>query len=642
MGANGPSRAPDSEEANTAQLTEAQKAWMTRKSDFFGLPEAFKAQLTADISKRFGNCHAFVASRAQPLNLVEGKFLDPVFPPERSSLIRFWNQADIVSQVEWEKYAWVRLSDQFKDNRMEIFDDIQPDDIMQGALGDCYFLSALSAIAEVPERIKRLFITTTIPADCCYRVWQLNLGMWTEFCVDDYFPIQPPPDPKKQTTAKVSAGQSRDHPIAFSGPRINKGLVELWVLLLEKAWAKKYQSYYDIQAGYTDEVLTDLTGAPCETLSCKSESLWGKIVQADEAKYILTAGCVGSLQSDDSDLYQSLGLLIDHSYALISAKVVTVGETTSRLLKIRNPWGHFEWKGDWSDSSSKWTPVAMQQVGFVANADDGTFWISFEDFQRYFESCTICHVHDSYWTVALAMDQTKDEEFSVVELTATTSTTLYFMVCQIDERRFGGIEAGYQYAPVRLIIAKQNSDRSLDYITGKMSAFSREAWLQVTVDPGTYLFYIEMNWRSEVTDLFGVSVYAQHEVSIRDATVENADYLQRCYGTGFTQRNEPLTVSDYEQYSFANYKLVGERENGDMREGIYVDLYSSKEELQNVVLTIRHEPWTNMSLLKPFEKPNFELTLTPKEQKILIKKQVNLLSEHGFKLLVKKKLVPAA
>ena len=49
-----------------------------------------------------------------------------------------------------------------------------------------------------------------------------------------------------------------------------------------------------------------------------------------------------------------------------------------------------------------------------------------------------------------------------------------------------------------------------------------------------------------------------------------------------------------------------------------------------------------MSLLKPFDKPNFELTLTPKEQKILIKKQVNLLSEHGFKLLVKKKLVPAA
>lgn len=616
---------------------------MSQKSDFFGLPEAFKAQLQADISKRFGNCHAFVASRAQPLNLVDGKYLDTEFPPEKSSLIRFWNQADIVSQVEWERYTWVRLSDLFKDKTMAIFDDIQPDDIMQGNLGDCYFLSALSAIAEAPERIKRLFITTTVSENCCFRLWLLNLGMWTEYCIDDYFPIKPPPDPKKQPNiVGQSAGQNRDNPIAFSGPRINKGLVELWVLLLEKAWAKKYQSYYDIQAGYTDEVLTDLTGAPCETLSCKKETLWRKIVEADKANYILTAGCVGSIQSDDAEVYEKLGLLIEHAYSLISAKEINVNGATVRLLKVRNPWGHFEWNGDWSDSSGKWTSEAMQEVGFVPNAEDGTFWICFEDFQRYFESCTICHVHDSYWTVALAMDQTKDEEFSVVELTATTQTTLYFMVCQIDERRFGGIEAGYQYAPVRLIVAKVNSDRSLEYVTGKMSAFSREAWVNVTIEPGTYLFYIEMNWRSQVTDLFGVSVYSQHEVGIQDVTAQNSDFLHRCYSLHYVQSASAYTESECEQYYFANYKLVGEKENGDMMEGIYVDLYRNHEQEQSLVLTIRHEPWSNMRLINPYSSPNFELILAPKEEKIVIKKQVNLLSEHGFKLLVKKKLVSPA
>lgn len=25
------------------------------------------------------------------------------------------------------------------------------------------------------------------------------------------------------------------------------------------------------------------------------------------------------------------------------------------ILKIRNPWGKVEWKGEWSDSSIKWT-----------------------------------------------------------------------------------------------------------------------------------------------------------------------------------------------------------------------------------------------------------------------------------------------
>ena len=26
-----------------------------------------------------------------------------------------------------------------------------------------------------------------------------------------------------------------------------------------------------------------------------------------------------------------------------------------KLIKMRNPWGYGEWKGDWSDDSSKWT-----------------------------------------------------------------------------------------------------------------------------------------------------------------------------------------------------------------------------------------------------------------------------------------------
>lgn len=43
--------------------------------------------------------------------------------------------------------------------KIAIFDkDIKPNDVVQGALGNCYFLSVLSALAEKPDRIKKLFV----------------------------------------------------------------------------------------------------------------------------------------------------------------------------------------------------------------------------------------------------------------------------------------------------------------------------------------------------------------------------------------------------------------------------------------------------------------------------------------------------
>lgn len=46
------------------------------------------------------------------------------------------------------------------------------------------------------------------------------------------------------------------------------------------------------------------------------------------------------------------GLVPGHAYSIISAKEA-LGH---RLIQIRNPWGNFEWDGDWSDHSELWTP----------------------------------------------------------------------------------------------------------------------------------------------------------------------------------------------------------------------------------------------------------------------------------------------
>ena len=49
-----------------------------------------------------------------------------------------------------------------------------------------------------------------------------------------------------------------------------------------------------------------------------------------------------------------------------------------RLLRLRNPWGHYSWKGDWSDTSSMWTQELRERL-MPDGADDGVFWITFQD-----------------------------------------------------------------------------------------------------------------------------------------------------------------------------------------------------------------------------------------------------------------------
>jgi calpain-15 len=53
---------------------------------------------------------------------------------------------------------------------------------------------------------------------------------------------------------------------AFSHANSN----ELWVILIEKAWAKLHGSYLRIEAGFAEHVMHDLTGAPTEVIDTQS------------------------------------------------------------------------------------------------------------------------------------------------------------------------------------------------------------------------------------------------------------------------------------------------------------------------------------------------------------------------------------
>ena len=59
------------------------------------------------------------------------------------------------------------------------------------------------------------------------------------------------------------------------------------------------------------------------------------------------------------------------------------------VYKIRNPWGKFEWGGQYSAKSSFWTPELKKEVGFV-DADDGVFYLSESELLEAFIYYSVC------------------------------------------------------------------------------------------------------------------------------------------------------------------------------------------------------------------------------------------------------------
>ena len=66
--------------------------------------------------------------------------------------------------------------------------DIKPEDIVEGYLGNSYFISALRALAENPDNIKRLFDTNKDTKEGQYLVNLTLNGENYKVEVDDFIP----------------------------------------------------------------------------------------------------------------------------------------------------------------------------------------------------------------------------------------------------------------------------------------------------------------------------------------------------------------------------------------------------------------------------------------------------------------------
>eukprot|EP00397_Hematodinium_sp_SG-2012_P007134 GEMP01007176.1.p1 GENE.GEMP01007176.1~~GEMP01007176.1.p1 ORF type:complete len:589 (+),score=128.06 GEMP01007176.1:88-1854(+) len=347
----------------------------------------------------------------KPASKDDGKYIDNKFPPTMAAIGE--------TRVGKKDVEWVRSTDLNRDDPDALFYMIEPTDLLQGSVGDCWLIASIAALAEFPDMVKRLFVGgEEVSSEGRYdiQLYDMRKSDWVTLTIDDLIPC-----------AKRGWWDKKAEPL-FAKVCGN----ELWAILLEKAFARFVGSYEALSGGHTVWAWQCLTGVENQISILKNgetgafdqysidtkkqkkemeagdrracpltrydsdprydeETLFEYLLECDEKKYMMSSGirsAPGEIEHERDD-----GLVEGHAYSLLA--VAKVGDV--KLIQLRNPWGNDkEWNGSWSDNSLTWDEYPDVEAELnPSHKADGTFWMDYNDFARIYSSINVCPTENS-------------------------------------------------------------------------------------------------------------------------------------------------------------------------------------------------------------------------------------------------------
>uniref|UniRef100_A0A8C5E968 Calpain-3 n=1 Tax=Gouania willdenowi TaxID=441366 RepID=A0A8C5E968_GOUWI len=264
------------------------------------------------------------------------------------------------------KFEWKRPSEICK-NPQFIIDGAGRTDICQGELGDCWLLAAIACLTLNEKLLYRVVpqdqsFTENYAGIFHFQFWRY--GEWIDVIVDDRIPTC-----NNQLVFTKSFRQN-----------------EFWSALLEKAFAKLHGSYEALKGGNTLEAMEDFTGGVTEffELTEAPEDLY-KIMKKALARGSLMGCSIDVFSASEMESRTELGLVRGHAYSIIGLE---------ELIQLRNPWGWVLWKGPWSANSKEWESISIADKENLKKltVEASEFWMSFEDFKKYFTKLEMCNL----------------------------------------------------------------------------------------------------------------------------------------------------------------------------------------------------------------------------------------------------------
>ena len=282
--------------------------------------------------------------------------------------------------VDWKR------PQEISTNAQVVIDGMSPGDIMQGTLGDCWLLGAFCCLSTRVELLQNLMLYDGLKYGFIVLQFFKN-GAWLPVIIDTKLPCNP------KTKKLIYASCQRDD--------------EFWVCFLEKAYAKVFKCYEELNGGKMPEALVDLTGGVTEkhdlkqstgeagqtasSLSGKAAELWRTLKQNFQTGYVM--GC----SFNDKKLKVEIspeGIVVNHAYGIISVREIQ----GLRLIRIRNPWGRGEWRGSFSDDDDNWDNCkGLREALGHELKDDGIFWMEFKDWYINYNKLYVAKIFPNTW-----------------------------------------------------------------------------------------------------------------------------------------------------------------------------------------------------------------------------------------------------
>ena len=329
------------------------------------------------------------------------------------------------------------------------------------------FLSLTLGLSQHSWHIQNLFKTFEINKDGIYTLCLNINGIWKDISISDKIPCL-----KLETDNYL--------PLICTNKQ-----EELWPILIEKALATFYQTYFFIKKNDENPLkfFKELLGAPFFELH-KEENLkqiWNELKLANNNNWVILAKKKEKNQKHNFDI-------VLHTYEIKEEEIVT-----KELIKINELDFNSVKKTKENFASSKNSQNILDKK--LRTVQILPKWLRFDSFFEIYEKINICQIDPKYKYSSIKLSMRN--KLNIIVFKVKQQNEFYFSVNQPDII-FGKKILGdnWEYGKIRVTLGKLEKNE-LQYIDCRFSN-KRNIFQNCHLFPGFYIFLVETYYPKEI------------------------------------------------------------------------------------------------------------------------------------------------